>query len=75
MKEDELRLLRVELDEMRKSYYEMRVKLKKREWECDSRTMERDQLRANVEKLRLRLNRSVVCSDVICVFAERHRIE
>jgi len=42
---------------MQKSRDELRLKLRKKEWECESRTMERDQQRANVEKLRLKMNR------------------
>ena len=56
-KEDELRLLRAEAEEMRKARDEFRLKLRKKEWECESRMMERDQQRATVEKLRLKINR------------------
>ena len=50
-------VLRMELEELRKSRDELRLKLRKKEWECESRTMERDQQQANVEKLRLKMNR------------------
>ena len=50
-------MLRMELEELRKSRDELRLKLRKKEWECESRTMERDQQQANVEKLRLKMNR------------------
>lgn len=55
--EDELRSLRVEVDEMRKTRDDIRLRLRKKEWEYESRVMERDQQRANVEKLKIKLNR------------------
>ena len=56
-KEEDVSVLRMELEELRKSRDELRLKLRKKEWECESRTMERDQQQANVEKLRLKMNR------------------
>ena len=56
-KEDDLRALRAEMDEMRKSRDDIRLRLRKKEWEYESRVMERDQQRANVEKLKVKMNR------------------
>lgn len=49
--------LRAEIDEMRKSRDDIRLRLRKKEWEYESRVMERDQQRANVEKLKVKMNR------------------
>ena len=57
MREDDLRLVRQEADDLRKARDDFRLKLRKKEWECESRTMERDQQKSNVDKLRLKLNR------------------
>ena len=59
MREDELRALRAETDEMKKSRDEIRLKLRKKEWECESRIMERDEQKSIVEKLKVKLNRCV----------------
>ncbi len=67
MREDELRALRLESEELRMTQHEMRVKLRKKEWECESRTMERDQFKSSVEKLRIKLNRSEGVSVCVCV--------
>ena len=45
------------MDEIRKSRDDMRLRLRKKEWEYESRVMERDQQRANVEKLKVKMNR------------------
>lgn len=45
------------MDEMRKSRDDIRLRLRKKEWEYESRVMERDQQRANVEKFKIKLNR------------------
>ena len=49
--------LRAEIDEMRKSRDDIRLRLRKKEWEYESRVMERDLQRANVEKLKTKMNR------------------
>ena len=45
------------MEEMRKSRDDIRLRLRKKEWEYESRVMERDQQRANVEKLKVKMNR------------------
>ena len=52
-----MRSLRAEIDEMRKSRDDIRLRLRKKEWEYESRVMERDLQRANVEKLKVKMNR------------------
>ena len=52
-----MRALRGEIEEMRKSRDDIRLRLRKKEWEYESRVMERDQQRANVEKLKVKMNR------------------
>ena len=56
-REDEVRALRQEVEEMRKSRDDIRLRLRKKEWEYESRVMERDQQRANMEKLKVKINR------------------
>ena len=58
--EDELYILRGELNEMRRVRDDLRLKLRKKEWECEDRQKERDQERVITEKLRQKLNRKVV---------------
>ncbi len=60
MKEDELHSLRAELSEMRKTRDDFRVKLRKKEWECEDWQKEKDQQKSNAEKLRAKLNRKGV---------------
>ena len=55
--EDELKALRAEMDEIKKSRDDIRLRLRKKEWEYESRVMERDQQRSNVEKLKIKMNR------------------
>ena len=57
VKEDELRALQTEAEEVRKARDEIRLKLRKKEWECESRMMERDQHKAAVEKLKVKFAR------------------
>ena len=57
LKEEELQALRIESEELRKTGQELKVRLRKKEWECESRIMERDQHKANVEKFRIKLNK------------------
>ena len=57
MKEEEVQVLRVESEELRKIGQELKLRLRKKEWECESRIMERDQHKANVEKFRIKLNK------------------
>lgn len=52
-----MRSLRAEIDEMRKARDDIRLRLRKKEWEYESRVMERDLQRANVEKLKTKMNR------------------
>ncbi len=55
--EDEFLSLRAEAGELRKEKDDYRFKLRKKEWECESRVMERDQYRTAVDKLKQKLNR------------------
>lgn len=57
MKEEEVQALRVESEELHKVGHELKVRLRKKEWECESRIMERDQHKASVEKFRIKLNK------------------
>ena len=54
--EDELHTLREELSEMKHVRDDLRLKLRKKEWECEDRQKERDQERVSAEKLRQRLD-------------------
>ena len=45
---------------MRKVRDDLRVKLRKKEWECEDRQVERDQHKTNAERLRAKLNRKGV---------------
>lgn len=45
---------------MKKVRDDLRIKLRKKEWECEDRQRERDQHKNNVERLRLKLNRKGV---------------
>lgn len=45
------------MDEIKKSRDDIRLRLRKKEWEYESRVMERDQQRSNVEKLKIKMNR------------------
>ncbi len=42
---------------MRRNREELRLKLRKKEWECEDRQKERDQERNNVDKLNQKLTR------------------
>lgn len=42
---------------MRKARDDLRLKLRKKEWECEDRQRERDQQKGIAEKLRVKLNR------------------
>lgn len=50
-------MLLKETEDLRRARDEIRLKLRKKEWECESRMMERDQYRASVEKLRVKIGR------------------
>ncbi len=60
VREDQLQSLQMELAEMRKVRDDLRVKLRKKEWECEDRQAERDQQMTQAEKLRAKLNRKGV---------------
>ena len=49
----------MEVSETRKERDDYRFKLRKKEWECESRVMERDQYRTHFEKVKVKLNRKV----------------
>ncbi len=55
--EEEFLSLQAEASEMRKERDDYRFKLRKKEWECESRVMERDQYRSAVNKLEQKLSR------------------
>ena len=57
MNEDELQALRGELDETKRARDDLRLRLRKKEWECEDRQKERDQERNNVDKLKQKLTR------------------
>ena len=50
----------MEIDELRKSRDDIHLRLRKKEWEYESRIMERDQQRANVEKFKMKMSRKTV---------------
>ncbi len=51
--------LRSEAMDLRKDRDDYRFKLRKKEWECESRVMERDQYRTAIDKHQQKLNRKV----------------
>jgi chromosome segregation ATPase len=57
VKEDQLQSLQTELSEMRKIRDDLRVKLRKKEWECEDRQKERDQHKIMSERLQIKLSR------------------
>ena len=47
----------MELNELKKIRDDLRIKLRKKEWECEDRQRERDHLKTNAERLQAKLSR------------------
>ena len=57
VKEEELKTLKWDLEEIQRTRTELMMKLRKKQWEWESCVMERDQHAAAVEKVKIKLNR------------------
>lgn len=57
VREDQLQFLQAELSELRRVRDDLRVKLRKKEWECEDRQKERDQHKTLADRLQAKLSR------------------
>lgn len=57
VKEEEIKTLKWDLEEMQRTKTELIMKLRKKQWEWESCVMERDQHAAAVEKIKIKMNR------------------
>ncbi|CAI8048375.1 Disheveled-associated activator of morphogenesis 2 [Geodia barretti] len=57
LREDEIKAIQWEAEEVKKEEEKIRFQLSKKEWECDSLRMDRDQCKMAMGRLRQRLNR------------------